>query len=329
MSRAGRRYFFLQVIAAIALFPGLSAAQSGRLDFPSKPVTLIVPYAPGNTDIIARIYLTQISLNTGWTFTYDYKPGASGHIGATLAARSAPDGYTMLMMSSTITLGHLLKTPPPYDWRTAFVPIHQMTRTPPILIVSPTLPIKSVAEYIAYGKKNPGKINYANVGTGGITSLVSAWMNKAMGVEVTYVPYKGYGPITTAMVSGEAHAAHPSPKAFLSYIQSGKLRALATLQVNGRVPQLPYLKSLAEEGVPDFDYTIWIGSFYPRGTAPAIVNLMNTEFNKAAKSPEVIRKFDDLGEGFGGGTPEEFRKLVIDTGARLTKVVEETGIQLE
>lgn len=315
-------------LSLLSAAPGTALSQSIG-NFPTKPITLIVPYAPGNTDIIARIYLTQMSQNTGWNFTYDYKPGASGHIGAALAARSAPDGYTMLMMSSTVTLGHLLKTPPGYNWQTDFAPIYQMTKTVPILVISNSLPVKTAREYIAYGKANPGKINYGTVGSGGITSLVSAWMHRSMGVEVTYIPYKGYGPISQAMLTGEVHAAHPSPKAFLSFIQQGKMRAIATLTANGRVAQLPDLRSLAEQGALDFDYSIWIGAFYPRGTPAPIVNRMNAEFAKAATSPEVIKKFDDLGEGFGGGSPEDFRKLMLATGARLTKVVAETGISLE
>lgn len=328
MSGVRFRSYCASVALAAALFPTMANAQPTGKGFPAKPITLIVPYAPGNTDIIARIYLTQISKNTGWTFTYDYKPGAAGTIGANLAAKSTPDGYTMLMISSTITLGHLMQKKPPYNWQTDFIPVYQMTKTPPLLIVSPSLPVKTAQEYIAYGKKYPGKINYGTVGTGGITSLVATWMHHVMGIKVTYVPYKGYGPISAAMLSGEVHASHPSPKAFLSYIQSGKLRAVATLTANARVPQLPNVRSLAEQGVPDFDYSIWIGAFYPRGTPATIVNRMNAEFNKAAKGPEVIKRFADLGEGFGGGTPEDFKKLAERTAANWSKVVAETGIVL-
>lgn len=326
---AGIRSVVAVLFMAAWLGGGPALAQTAGRDFPTRPITLIVPYAPGNTDIIARIYLTQMALDTGWSFTYDYKPGASGVIGAAAAAKAPPDGHTMLMISSTIVLGHLMQKKPPYTWQTDFIPVYQLTRTPPILISSPTLPVKSVAEYITYGKKNPGKINYATVGSGGITSLISAWMHRAMGIEVTYIPYKGYGPISTAMVSGEAHATHPSPKAFLAYIQSGKLRALGTLTPNARVPQLPEVRSLAEQGVNDFEWSIWVGMFYPKGVPAALVNRMNAAFNAAAKMPEVIRRFDELGEGFGGGSPEEFRRMTLTTAERLTKVVAETGIVLE
>ncbi len=322
---------FVFLAAVTSILSGESYGQSAGRDFPTRPITLIVPYAPGNTDIIARIYLTQISQNADWAFTYDYKPGAAGTIGAAMAAKAPADGYTLLMMSSTLTIGHLQKRKLPYDWKKDFTPVYQMTKTPGILLVNPSLPVKSFAEYMAYAKANPGKINYGTVGTGGIVHLISAWMHNLMGAEVTFVPYKGYGPISAALVGGEVQAAHPTYKAFHSYITAGKLRALAITSANGRIKQLPGVKSIAEEGLPEFDYSVWMGMFLPSGTPAVVVNRMNVEFARAAKSPEVIRKFDDLGEGFnlGPSLPDDFRQIVNATGDRLTRIVKETGIELE
>ena len=136
--------------------PAPAASRGGAGAYPSRPITLIVPYAPGNTDVLARVYLNQMAQNTQWTFTYDYKPGVAGRIGTAAAARAAPDGYTLLMISATVTYGHMLKTRLPYDWRRDLAPVFPLNRTTGILLVHPSLPAKTLAEYIAYGKANPG-----------------------------------------------------------------------------------------------------------------------------------------------------------------------------
>jgi len=321
----------------LALTPVFSSSafsqenQSTVRNFPTRLITLVVPYAPGNTDILARIYLTQINQNTDWNFTYDYKPGASGSIGTAYVAKAPADGHTLLMMSSSLTMGHLLKRPLPYDWRKDFAPVFQLTKTPGILLINPNLPVKSLSDYIAYAKANPGKVNYAISGSGSISHLAGAWLHRLMGVDVTYVPYKGWAAIATAMVRGEAHAAHPTYKAFQPYITAEKLLPLAITSANGRIKQLPRLKSIAEDGLPEFDYTIWMGMFLPGATPVAIVNRMNAEFAKAAKSPDLIKKFEELGEGLNTGpsSPEDFKRLVHATGDRLTKIVKETGIELD
>jgi tripartite-type tricarboxylate transporter receptor subunit TctC len=267
--------------------------------------------------------------NTGWNFTYDYKQGDAGRIGTAYVAKAAPDGHTMLMISSTITYSHLMKNKQSYDWRKDLAPVYQLNRTTGILMVTPGLPVKSVSEYIAYGKANPGKINYATVGTGGIVHLVAEQMHSMMGIKVTYVPYKGYGPITTALVAGEVHAAHPTYKAFQAFITSGRVRPIGLTAAHARLPQLPNLRSIAEEGVPEFDNFTWVGIFVPSGVSSAIVNRMNGEFAKAAQSPDVVKRLTDLGESPGGGSPEEFRRFLFQTSERLTKVIKDTGIELE
>jgi tripartite-type tricarboxylate transporter receptor subunit TctC len=195
--------------------------------------------------------------------------------------------------------------------------------------VHPSLPVKTVGEYIAYGKANPGKVNYATVGTGGIVHVIAELMHSLMGIKVTYVPYKGYGPITTALVSGDVDAAHPTYKAFQSFIISGKVRPIGLTAANARLPQLPNVTSIAEQGMPEFDNYSWVGIFVPSAVPATAINRLNQEFNKARNSPELVKKLTDLGETPGGGTPDEFRRFLMQTSERLTKVIKENKIELE
>ena len=321
--------FCLYLVSGTALLPGLVFSQAPVREYPTKPITLIVPYAPGNTDILARIYLQEISRNTDWAFTYDYKPGAAGRIGTALAAKAAPDGHTMLLVAASVTYGHLMKSKLSYDWRKDLAPVFLLNRTPGILLVYPSLPIHSLTEYIAYARANPGKINYATVGTGGIVHLIATLMHSQMGVKVTYVPYKGYGPIAGALASGEVHAAHPPFLAFQANVAAGKIRPLALTAANARLRQLPGVRSMAEEGLPDFDNFSWVGIFVPGGTPTSIVSRLNGEFTRASRSEDMVRRLEDLGETIGGGTAEEFKRFLYATSDRLGKVIKDTGFDLE
>lgn len=304
---------------------GMTLAQ----DFPTRPITVIIPFSPGATDLMARIYTQEVSRVTGWVFTYDYKPGAAGRIGTAAAAKATPDGYSMHGNSATIAYGHLMKTKLTYDWRKDFIPLFQMNRTPSILLVNPSLPIRSVAEYISYAKANPGKINYATSGSGGIVHIIAEFMHSQMGVKVTYVPYKGFGPSSAALIAGEVQATHASYLSHQGNIKAGKVRPLALTARNARLKQLPELKSLAEEGLPGFEHVLWLGLFLPSGVPDAIVNRLSSEFNKAAKSDDVTKKLDAIGEAVGGGSPEEFRQFLNTVSERLTKVIMDNNIQLE
>lgn len=321
--------FCLYLVLSASVFPGPCFSQAPVREYPTKPITLIVPYAPGNTDVLARIYLQEISRNTDWIFTYDYKPGAAGKIGTALAAKAVPDGYTMLLVAASVTFGHLMKNRLPYDWRKDLAPVFLLNRTTGVLLVHPSLPIHSLMDYIAYAKAHPGKINYATVGSGGIVHLIATLMHSQMGVKVTYVPYKGYGPIASALASGEVHAAHPPFLAFQANVLAGKIRPLALTAAHARLKQLPGIRSMAEEGLPDFDNFSWVGIFVPGGTPTGIVNRLNGEFTRASRSEDMIKRLDDLGETIGGGTAEEFRRFLYATSDRLGKVIKDTGFDLE
>ncbi len=318
----------LLVLVAV-LSPCVVSAQVTTRAYPVKPITLIVPFAPGNTDVIARLFLQKISENTGWSFTYDYKPGAAATIGTEAAVRATPDGHTLLMNSPSLLAVALSKRKLSYDWRRDLRPVYQMTKTPTILLVNATLPVTSLKEYVAYAKANPGKINYAMTGSGSIGHLLAVWMHGMMGVEVTYIPYKGFGPIAVAMASGEVVAASPAYKSFHGFITAGKLRALAISSANGRITQLPGVRSIAEEGYPEYDSFSWSGIFTPAATPLPVVERLNTEFAKAIDAKDLSAKLEELGEGKGGGSYEAFARFLASSSDRLVKIVKDSGIEIE
>lgn len=298
-------------------------------NYPSKPISVLIPFPPGGTDLMTRIYTQEVQrTNPGWNFVYDYKPGAAGRLGTAIAAKAAPDGYSMHGNSATIVYGHLMKGLS-YDWRKDFTPLFQMSRTPSILFVNPTLPIKTLADYISYGKANPGKINYATSGNGGIVHIIAEFMHSQMGVKVTYIPYKGFGQSSAGLLSGEVQATHASYIAYRGHITSGKVRPISLTMRNARLKQLPELKSMAEEGIPEFEHILWLGLFLPTGVPAPILNRLSSEFNKAAKSDEVLKKLESNGESVGGGTPEEFRRFLMNVSERLEKVIISNNIKLD
>ena len=236
-----------------------------------------------------------------------------------MVAKSAPDGYTMVGQSSTIAFAHLLPTKP-FDWRKDFTPVYQLNRTTSLFMVSANFPAQSVGEYIAYAKANPGKVNFAVNGFGGIVHIMSDLLNSQMGVKVTLVPFKGYAQIASATL-----ASYPT---FKPFIDAGKIRPISLSIRNARMRQLPALKSLAEEGLPDYEHVVWVGLFAPSATPTAIAHRINLEFNKAAKSDEVRNRLETLGESVGGGSLEEFRQMMLSTTERITKVVVDNKIEL-
>ena len=319
------------VAIALAMIPGLSLAQaqaeSDTRDYPRRPITIVVPFTPGNIDVLGRIYTNEISKTTKWSFLYDFKPGAAGTIGAAMVAKSPPDGYTLVGQSSTAAFAHLLPTKP-FDWRKDLTPIYQLNRTTSLFMVSSAFPAQSVGEYIAYAKANPGKVNFAVNGFGGIVHIMSDLLNSQMGVKVTLVPFKGYAQIATSLAQGEAHATLASYPTFKPFIDAGKIRPLSLSIRNARMRQLPTLKSLAEEGLPDYEHVVWVGLFAPSATPGAIARRLNFEFNKAAKSDEVRERLETLGESVGGGSLEDFRQAMQATTERITKVVTDNKIEL-
>jgi tripartite-type tricarboxylate transporter receptor subunit TctC len=317
----------IAALSLLQLFFASAMAQSGA-DWPSKPITIVSPYTPGASDISVRTYMAAITEATRWNFLIDYKPGANGVIAGSFVYKAAADGHTLLISSNNIVLGDVMETKPPYDGWTDFTPVFQLTRTSQLLVVSPSLPVKSVKEYIAYARANPGKINWGSIGANGVQRLSMEWLHGLMGVKVTQVPYKGGAPITAGMLAGEVQATIQSARSLLPQIKAGKIRPLALSHAGSRMKELPDLKSIAEEGVPGYNYYAWTGLHAPAATPPVIVGRLNAEFNKVLKNPDALAKFAAIGEGVGGGTVEEFRQELTSLRERLTKLANDLGVKL-
>lgn len=302
-------------------------AQEDVSRFPSKPVTVIVPYAPGGfAGIETQVYATKMSALSGQQFLVDYKAGATGAIGAAHVARARPDGYTLLTVTGGFTIFPAFRNDLPFDILKDFAPVSWISSRVSVLLVSNNLPVKNFEEYIAYARANPGKVNFGTAGVGGINHLSGAWIDSATRTKVTYVHFKGT-PVGE-VVAGRIDAVPAGLVASLSFIKSGKARALAVMG-DERSPQLPGVPTIAEQGIPGYNVNSWLGFVAPAATPPAIVNKLSETFNKAAKSPDVAGPMEAEGIRTIGSTPAQLRQLMVTEVERWKKVVQDGNIRLE
>jgi len=315
------------LLAATALVSGGALAQSGA-DYPSRPVTVIIPYVPGGTtDIEGRLYNEKLQESLKQPFLIDYKPGAGTTIGGAFVARAKPDGHTLLMNTATFTVAPALYGDrSPYDPIRDFAPVSITTMTPNFFLVHPSMPIKNMKEYIAYVKANPGKVNFGTSGNGGINHLAGAWMHGLIGATVTYIHYKGGNDVIRTLLSGEVNAAYAPPLTALPHVKSGKMRALA-ITTGERARILPDYGTISED-IPGYEWSQWVAVFAPAKTPAAIVAKLGAEYGRAAKQPDVVQKLEQ-GKMVVGSTPEELRKLVAREVPAWRKIVQETGAKAE
>jgi tripartite-type tricarboxylate transporter receptor subunit TctC len=304
-------------------------AQGSAAAFPAKPVTIVLPYPPGgSTDPENRLYALKLTENTGQQFLVDNKPGAGTTIGTAYVVKSAPDGYTLLAVNSTLSVMPLTYKDLPFDTVRDLAAVTQISKRSSILTVTASLPVKTMQEYIAYARTNPGKINFGTSSLGGLTHLVAEWLKEATRTEVTLVPYKGTGPMTTDLVAGRLHAGMSSALPAKPFLASGKLKALGSTGAE-RIKALPDLPTILEQGVSGFDYYQWSGFSVPAATPRAVIARLNQEFAKVARDPVVIQKMEADGYNMVGGSPEDMRKLVATETERWKQIVARTGIKLE
>lgn len=309
----------------------LSAAAVQAQGFPVRPITVVIPSTPGSSqDVQTRLYSSRLQEDLGQPILIDLKPGAGGAIGTTFVARAAPDGHTLVCVSTSF--GVLPAFSPvdklPYDPVKDFAAVSLMIRNSSMLLVSPALPVNNFPEYLAYARANPGKINFGTTGGGGIYHIVGAWLHSLMKAPATFVHYKGSGPMYTDMIAGRVHAAPAITFIGIPLVKSGKLKAIANLGTD-RAGAFPDLKTVAEQGVPGFEYPSWSGYLAPARTPPAVVNRLSAAFAKVAKSPELIKKFESEYTVLVGSTPEEFSKTVASEYVRWRRIIEENNIRME
>jgi tripartite-type tricarboxylate transporter receptor subunit TctC len=314
--------FFAAVIFAV--FPAAPRAAEG---YPAKPVTIIMPYsAGGSSDILTRAVAKGLSDIHGRNFVVENRPGASGMIGAEIVAKAAPDGYTLLSTTSSYPGTVAVRAKLPFDPERAFIPVAMLARAPIVLAVHPSVPAKTVKEFIAVSKKRP--LNYSSSGTGGNNHIAMELFSQAAGIKMTHIPYKGIAPAVIALVSGEVDAIIASSPAVMSQVKAGKVRAIA---VSSAKPTtlIPGLPAIAQSGVPGFTYENWWGLFAPAGTPTAVVNTLNASVNKYLTSPEMQQMLEREGAAAEPMTVAQLADLLPKEVARYRKAAQMAGLKAE
>jgi tripartite-type tricarboxylate transporter receptor subunit TctC len=307
-----------------ALFPLTAAAQS----YPTKPVRLIIPFPPGGSnDVVGRMIATQLSARLDKPVIVENPGGAGGLIGAELAARSQPDGYTLLLISVAYAFNPSIYKLP-YDPATAFTPVAMLGSGPVVIAVTPKLPVNSLKELIALARAKPGELNYATAGVGSFQHLASELFKLQAGVDIVHIPFKGGGPAMIDVIAGNTQIAIGSLIQMLPQIQGGKLKALGVGSAS-RIPALPDLPTISEAGVPGYEVTNWWGIVAPAGTPRPIIDRLNKELTAVVASPETKKRFESEGaEPLSMGPDESGRFIAAET-AKWARVVKDAGIRAE
>jgi len=316
-------------IAFAFLVAFLAAAAAQAQTWPSKPIRYIVPFPPaGATDITARIMADKISGPLGQSVVVENRPGAAGNVGTEFVARSAPDGYTILQLTVAQSISATLYTKINYDVEKDLAPAAMVALVPNVMIVHPSVPAKSVAEFIALAKAKPGKINFASSGSGTSIHMSAEMFKMLTGVNIVHIPYKGSGPALADMLGGQVDVMFDNLTSSIGHIRSGKLRALAVTTVT-RYPELPELPTMQEAGVPGYEATAWFGIVVPRGTPRDAIARINGEVNKALAQADVKEKLAQQGALARSWTPEEFGSFIHNEVVKWAKVVKASGAKVE
>jgi tripartite-type tricarboxylate transporter receptor subunit TctC len=322
-----RRAIFVlaAVLAPIFSFGGAAAAQG----YPTKPIKLIVPFAAGGpADVIGRIIGQQAGVILGQSFVVENRGGAGGTIGARLAAQAEPDGYTLMFANtSTLSINPAVYRNLDFDPAKAFIPVALVGTTSNLVVVNPALPIKSIAELIAYGKASPGKLAYSSPGVGTPPHMIGEMLKLRTGLDITHVPYKSGGSSTQDVVSGQVPLTFENPAVSLPLVQAGSIRAIAVTS-EARNPRLPEVATVAET-IPDFVSVSFTGMVAPAGVSPAIIAKLNAAINDSLKSPEVMATLAKLSVDIKAGTPAEFGAFLAKEREKWQGVAKAAHIQID
>ena len=314
---------------ALALVCSLAAVGAARAaDYPTKPVKWIVPYPPGGTtDVLARVVAQWLSDKLGQPFVVENRPGGGNNIGTEAALRAAPDGYTMLLVNPANGINATLYKNLNFNFIRDVEPVAGLVRTPNVMEVTPSLPVKTVAEFIAYCKANPGKINMASSGSGTSVHLSGELFKSMTGCDMVHVPYKGAGPALTDLMGGQVHVLFDNLPSSINHIKGGKLRALGVTSEHrdGALPDVPAVG----ETVKGYEATAWFGIGMPKGTPRDVIEKVNGAVNQALADPKMREKLAEMGGKPIPGTPEDFGKVIAAETEKWAKVVISSGAKAE
>jgi tripartite-type tricarboxylate transporter receptor subunit TctC len=323
LARAGWAVALLAAIPAAAL-----AADAAN--FPDRPAKLVIPFPPGGPlDTIGRAIAQKLGEAWGQSVVVENKPGAGGNIGADYVAKSAPDGYTVVMGAlSTHAVNPSLYPSMPYDAIKDFAPITLVAITPNVLVVNPQLPVHSVQELIAYAKAHPGKLAFGSGSNGSAGHLAGELFKVDAGVEMVHVPYRGAAPAMQALLAGDTQLMFDNLASAMPQVKAGKLRALAVTTAQ-RSPLVPELPTMAESGLPGFDISTWFGLLAPAGTPPAIVAKWNAAVTKILAAPDLRERLAKQGAQAAPDTPEAFAKFIAAELPKYARIVKASGAKVD
>jgi len=310
---------------ALGLLLGSSLAQA----YPDRPIKLIVPFGPGGfTDVVARILGQKLGPAMNTSFVIENKPGAGSTIGMDLVAKSAPDGYTLGMISSTHTISPWIYKSVPYDPIKSFTPIGKLVDSAYVLVVNPKVPANNVVELVKLAKDKPDVLHYASSGNGSTQHLMGGLFVSLSGAPLQHVPYRGSNLATTDLIAGVVESSFAGVPNVLPHLPSGKLRALAVTTAK-RTPQLPNVPTMQEAGIAGYDASNWLALLAPAGTPAEIVQKLNREISKLMALPDVQKALFEAGVQISLSSPQELTKLMQEESTKWGKVVKDAGIRLQ
>ena len=323
-------YGFVRRSALLALaLVAVGGAAQAQDPWPSKPITLVVPFPPGGpTDMVARVLAQQVGQQLGQTVIVDNRPGANGNIGNALVAKAAADGYTVLYNTSSIALSPSLYKKLSYDVARALRPVALTAVVPLGLVVNPKVPVHTVQELVKYAQDNKGKLSYGSAGNGNVTHLAAFQVVQHYGIDASHVPYKGSAPADVDLVAGQIEFMTDTINSVAPFIKDGKLRLLAVSTAQ-RIPNFPNAPTLAESGMTGFEAGAWQGVMVPAKTPDAVVQRLNAELLKALKDPGVLEKLRVQGTEPLGSTPQAYGDYIQSEIKRWAGVVKSTGVSLD
>ena len=314
------------IIAAACLLAATTAFAAEN--YPTRPVRIIVPFSPGGaTDIVTRLVAQKLTEMWGQTLVVDNRAGAGGNIGGDIAAKSNPDGYTLFMTSgSIVTANQHMYAKMPFNPEKDLVAVTNVASGPQVIVVHPSNPAKNLKEFIALAKAKPKSMTFGSAGIGTQTHLAAENFIYTAGIDVTHVPYKGEGPAVSDLVGGQIQFVAPNMSAAIAFINTGKLRALAVTS-KARSAQLPNVPAVSET-LPGFENLGWFGIMVPAGTPKAVVARVHADTVKALASPDLLKRFTDIGMVPVGNSPQDFAKDIKAESARWAKIIKERNLQV-
>jgi tripartite-type tricarboxylate transporter receptor subunit TctC len=315
--------------AAALLLAAFATAASAQSWPAAKPITLVVPFpAGGTTDVLARALADKLGTALGQTVIVESKPGAGATLGADFVAKSKPDGYTLLMGAIHHTIAPAVFKKVPYDLQKDFAPITTVALVPNVLVVNANNPAKNVADLVAQAKAKPNELNYGSNGNGTAQHLIGTQFENMNGIQITHIPYKGSGPLTTDLIGGQVTMSFDTVTPVLPHIKSGKLKPLA-VTTGKRSSALPDVPTLAESGLKGFDIGTWFGVLAPVATPKDITARLNAEAVKIIQSPDFRKRMEEIGAEPIGNTPEQMGKQIRDDVEKFAKLVKDAKVVIE